>query len=338
MFYKSLIKDLEKRLFSYDLKELHIKYYYSLGLALEKKIIQENFNAAQAVFMIGSSSAMVFKEAKKRGLITIKEQIIAPPQYTLSVMGDVWEKYPDWENSQEERDILQFWADLQWKEWEYADHIVCGSSFVVEAIRQSGGSAEKAVVVPYGIPAIVNKNQVPKSYEGNRKLHVLTVGTLGLRKGTPYILEAAQKLQNECEFILVGALPTSQPRLLRNSPANVRLVGHIPRSLIDSYYQWADIFLLPSLSEGSATVCYEALSYGLPLIVTPNTGQFITNGEEGFIINSKSTEEIIEAISKFLQESHLVQRMSVKALKLSTQASFEAYEQRLIDFIKNKCL
>jgi len=333
MLATSLIKHFEKKLFHYTPSQLHTQYYYSLGTALEKSIIKDNFNRAQAIFMIGSTSALVFQEAKKRGLKTIKEQIIAPSQYTLALLQEVWEKYSDWENLDEERKVLTFWTDQQWKEWDSADYIVCGSSFVVDAMRKVGGPADKTVVIPYGVPFSGNQGQSPHNYPGGRKLRVLTVGTLGLRKGTPYIIESARQLQGECEFVLIGSIPQPLPRLLRDLPGNVKLVGHIPRSYIGSYYQWADVFLLPSLSEGSATVCYEALSYGLPLVVTPNTGQFITDGEEGFIIQPKSAEKITIALSKFLNQPQLVNEMSAKALKLSPQATLEAYEQRLMNFI-----
>lgn len=333
MLTTSLIKHFEKKLFHYNPSQLHTRYYYSLGTALEKSIIKDNFNRAQAIFMIGSTSALVFEEAKKRGLITIKEQISAPPQYTLSVLKDAWEKYPDWGQKRDEYEILSFWSNQQYKEWELSDYIVCGSKFVVDAFRTIGGPFQKAVVIPYGIPASNPHNIVSKNFDGVRKLRILTVGSLSVGKGTPYIIESAKQLLGECEFVLVGSIPQPLPRLLSDLPDNVRLVGHIPRSNISSYYQWADVFLLPSLSEGSATVCYEALSYGLPLIVTPNTGQFITDGEEGFIIQPKSAEEITIALSKFLNQPQLVNEMSVKALKLSPQATVEAYEQRLMNFI-----
>ncbi|MCX7986891.1 MAG: glycosyltransferase family 4 protein [Bacteroidales bacterium] len=335
MLFTSLWKEIEKKFMCYSPDLIHCKYYYELGIALENLIIKDNFNGAQAIFMIGSSSALVFREAKTKGIITIKEQIIAPPQYTLSILSDVWKQFPDWENEEAERTILNFWSNQVWKEWEHADHIVCGSDFVVETIRQVGGPSERAVAIPYGVPFKEKLVPSPKNFDGKRKLKILSVGTLGLRKGTPYTILAAKELQKECEFTLVGSFPERLPNLLKNIPENVKITGHIPRSQIGNYYQWADVFLLPSLVEGSATVCYEALGYGLPLIVTPNAGQFIEHGKEGFIISPKSSKEIVDALSNLINQPHLVNEMSVNALKISNQATFDAYEKRLITFLKS---
>ncbi|MGY8954541.1 MAG: glycosyltransferase, partial [Flavobacteriales bacterium] len=63
----------------------------------------------------------------------------------------------------------------------------------------------------------------------------------------------------------------------------IHLTGPLSRSHVQEYYMNADVFVLPSLCEGSATVIYEAMSFGLPIITTNNSGSIIENGNEGFI-------------------------------------------------------
>ena len=46
----------------------------------------------------------------------------------------------------------------------------------------------------------------------------------------------------------------------------------------------ADVFVFPSLFEGSAVVTYEALAAGLPSVVTPSAGSVVRDGVEGFIV------------------------------------------------------
>src|SRR5690606_39238450 len=60
-----------------------------------------------------------------------------------------------------------------------------------------------------------------------------------------------------------------------------------------------DVFCLPSIVEGRALVMQEAMSQGLPLIITPNTGgeDLIKNGETGFLVPIRSPEVIAEKIN-----------------------------------------
>ena len=46
----------------------------------------------------------------------------------------------------------------------------------------------------------------------------------------------------------------------------------------------ADVFVFPSLFEGSAVVTYEAIACGLPSIVTPEAGSVVRDGVEGFLV------------------------------------------------------
>lgn len=112
---------------------------------------------------------------------------------------------------------------------------------------------------------------------------MLTVGAVGLRKGSPYVGGVSRLLAGEVEFRMVGPLellPEAQKKLA----ASVELTGPIPRSEMRKQFEWADVFLLPSLCEGSAISVYEALAAGLPVICTENTGSVVRNGIDGYIV------------------------------------------------------
>ena len=133
--------------------------------------------------------------------------------------------------------------------------------------------------------------------ERNGPLRVLTVGTVGLRKGAPYVLEAARQLQGQAIFRMVGpsALSSYGERQLQHA---VELVGAVPRSIVAEHYAWADVFLLPSVCEGSATATYEALASGLPVICTPNTGSVVEDGAQGFVVPVRDVAAIVARIAQ----------------------------------------
>ena len=71
-------------------------------------------------------------------------------------------------------------------EWNEAEVILCPCEFVRESIARCGGPVEKCVVVPYGVDISDPSPGIPvqKPESKNRPLRVLTVGAVGLRKGS----------------------------------------------------------------------------------------------------------------------------------------------------------
>ena len=159
---------------------------------------------------------------------------------------------------------------------------------------------------------------------------MLTVGEVGLRKGTPYILKAAQLLKDKINIRMVGqinVLPKAELELRKY----IELVGSIPRSEIHKQFLWADVFLLPSLCEGSATVVYEALGFGLPVICTENTGSVVRNGIEGFIVEIKNGESIAEKLEKISNDHFL----SKNARRRFEEYNFKNYSENIQNLFEN---
>jgi glycosyltransferase involved in cell wall biosynthesis len=158
---------------------------------------------------------------------------------------------------------------------------------------------------------------------------VLTVGAIGLRKGSPYVLAAAKQLKDKAVFRMVGSIGvTSQAEAQLRE--HLELTGPVPRSDIAKHFAWADIFLLPSICEGSATVTYEALGYGLPVICTPSAGSVVRDGLEGFIVPLRDATAIAGRIDRLAQNVELRSQMAAKAKARATEFTVEAYGQRLL--------
>jgi glycosyltransferase involved in cell wall biosynthesis len=92
-----------------------------------------------------------------------------------------------------------------------------------------------------------------------------------------------------------------------------------------------DVFCLPSIAEGRALVMQEAMSQGLPLIITSNTGgaDLIDEGETGFLIPTASPDSIAEKISWFLDNRNLIPEMGYKAQKKAAGYTWDAYGDKI---------
>ena len=300
-----------------------------------QKILSSGFGDADTLYVFNTAGLELIHHAKTLGIKVILEQTIVPFILERVLMEDELQKFPTWGrlNDYEMNDDFTEYIEREQQEQMLADVIICGSKFVKESIKEFSGQAQKTQVIPYGINLPLPKCKEPWQKD-KRKLRILTVGT-GLRKGTPYILEAAKKLKSIAEFRLIGSLENMADAVKKEIATTIDYQGHIARSAVNSHYEWADIFLLPSLCEGSATVNYESLAHGVPVITTANTGAIIEHNLDGLIVQQGSSDSIEQAILSLYHKPENLEYLSRNALEKSQVGSLKAYEQRLINLINS---
>lgn len=142
------------------------------------------------------------------------------------------------------------------------------------------------------------------SVESCRKLErgpikVLFVGQVTLRKGVKYLIEAASRMDPSLfQFRIVG--PKIEPTGLHGItiPGNCLLLGALSGAALLDEYGNADLFVLPSLEEGLALVLFEAMSAGLPIVATCQSGfsDLCSMGAKGKILSSGCSAGLQTAI------------------------------------------
>ncbi len=308
-----------------------IQAHISAGDRFCEKILEHGLGDANCVYTTNTQGLLLLTEAKRRGLKTMMEQTIAPFVCEREILSEEQRIFPGWEKPMEGagRSIRNY-CDVERQEWALSDAVLCGSEFVRDGLIRCGVEANRCHVVPYCyVPTIA----APPRISCNRPLRVLTVGTVCLRKGAPWIARAAEMLRGKMEFRMVGACTLSMEGN-RQLASAVELTGTVPRSMVAEHYAWADVFLLPSLCEGSATVAYEAQSMGLPAIVTRNAGTQVQPGVDGFIVPIRDAEAIAACLLQLDADRDLLAAMSRNATGAALQNCMEAYIGRLVPIIE----
>jgi len=291
-------------------------------------------NDAGAVYGFTGSSLEIFKAAKAIGLKCILEQMSAPVAESTKVIQEEHQRWPGWQEEQATEWDLEKWTPREQEEWDLADRIISPSGYVSSELKKEGLPQERINTVPF---AVSGSHFKPKlhSFDGKRPLRILYVGALRLLKGIPYLLEALSRLDSsKIEVVFIGQNYLS-PDILKQYHHLVDFKGQIPRNELARTYHWADIFVMPSLCEGSATVNYEARACGLPSIATFTSGTWITDGVEGCVVPRRSSEAIAEALEKFLQHPELVEEMSKENLANIEPYTWDAYGKRLVNIARN---
>lgn len=307
--------------------------YLWANRAFGRLVSKAQWGRAQAVYAFNCAALEVLQRARREGLRTVLEQTIAPYGLEQRILKEERQAHPGWEEIPEDR-LAGEYAAREQEEWGFAERILCGSDFVRQGIAACAGPVDKCVLVPYGIDFSPSPNFTLPEYRKRepRPLRVLVAGTVCLRKGSPYVLEAARRLSGEAHIRMAGTIQIT-PHAQALLAAHVELLGSLPRSEMKEQFAWADLFLLPSLCEGSATVCYEALAWGLPVICTPNSGSIVRHGLDGFIIPPRNVQPLVAAIQKLEADCDLLEQMSRNAKERAKQFTLEAYGRRLLRFL-----
>jgi hypothetical protein len=294
------------------------------GEAFCRMVLRRGFKDATTLFTYTSAGLELMTAARRAGLRTVMEQIIAPRSVEISILQEEQERFPDWQTPDQDDDVRQVYIDREQAEWAAADVIVCGSEFVRDGIAACNGPVERCVVLPYGV-------ELSLPYQDRERrdgpLRVLTIGA-GLRKGTPYILDAAMRLKGIAEFRVIGDVGTAETIARVSEHLDVR--GIVPRSDILQHFAWADVFLLPSLCEGSPLAIYEALNCGLPVICTPNTGSVVRDNLDGFIVPIRNSDAIVDRLERLASTPDLRREMSRNAYAQGRRFGPDVYKEKIL--------
>lgn len=154
---------------------------------------------------------------------------------------------------------------------------------------------------------------------------VLTVGSVGWRKGGFDILDAAAIIACEdrsIKFLLVGG-EEKQGELSQLKEgvqkaglgSSVLLTEEVPRDRISYFFGAANLFLLPSYFEGLPISLLEAMRIGLPIITTPVAGipEMLTDGVTGVFVTPGAPKEIVRAVVQLKSDPVLRQTLGRKA-------------------------
>ena len=183
-------------------------------------------------------------------------------------------------------------------------------------------------VVPFGSPTPL---AAPCQTRAGGPLRVLYVGSLGQRKGLSYALDAIQILGAQVSFTMIGRLTSPNCRPLLAALDHHRWIETLPHDQILDQMSQHDVLLLPSLFEGYALVISEALSQGLPVLTTPNSGatQTIRDGVEGFIVPIRNSQAIAERLQLLASNSDQLAAMGLACLRRAAELSWAGYEHGL---------
>lgn len=264
----------------------------------------------------------VIRFAKDNGLKIVYEQIIA-----FDVQQFITEKSDVYNNPKLKAEMENLFI---------ADYVIMASDFVKQSILnhfKREDIVSKMRVIPYGAD-VTGYRFRERTYRQGDVLRLITVASISRRKGIDFLVEAMKQLNDmPVQLSLIG-LPTEDGKEILEdikNISNISYIGAVPHKNIGDYYNKNDVFILPSLAEGSSLSVYEALASGLPCIVTYNVGSIIEDGYDGIIIEAKCTQSIVNSVIYLLENPERVFQMSKKTQITTIKYDWFTYSAKLCE-------
>ena len=219
-----------------------------------------------------------------------------------------------------------------------------------QVICVSHYTARQAAAYTPGIRTVVVNNGIdparfadlPPPPEPITRPTVLTAGGVKTRKGTLPLIEAMAKVHDtvpDAQCIIIGktdAEPDTTRQVWAAIDAHglheqVRLLGFVPERDLLGWYGAADVFALPSVSdgwkfEGYGLVHLEASAAGLPVVGTWECGaaDAVDDGETGLLVHQAALEtQLPAALTRLLTDANLRARLGAAGRAKAQQQTWD---------------
>ncbi|MCX7700666.1 MAG: glycosyltransferase [Gemmataceae bacterium] len=261
--------------------------------------------------------------------------------------------------------VARGWTGEDWKvrlyealdriQLRYMDRIVCVSHSQAKRVKRAGVPPAKIIVIPNAVSLETRDQNDPEGREQLASLveHpvewlVVSAGRLSREKGFAVLIEAARRVINQlpgARFIIFGEgvqRPALERQIAQAALSHVvALPGH--RSDWSRLLPHADLFVLPSFTEGLPNVILEAHRAAVPVVATAvgGTPEVIRDGVTGRLVPPNDPDALAERIVELLRNESLRRKMGeagqaeVKAHHcFSTQA--RRYERLFEDLLAGR--
>ena len=331
------IPEIQRLLFNSDQEKnrrLADRIYEKLDVKTAKELSAFSLNVVHAY---EDGALDTFYKAKELGAQCSYELPIVNWPTSRRLLSEEAERYPEWEPTLETTREPEEKLLRKEKEMKLANRITCPSKFVLDSIPSEIREQIPCQIAPFGSP------QMPKAHsltakEKGKYLKILFVGSMSQRKGLADLFRAMQLLKNEPIKLSILGQPSMPMDFYRKQFSDFEYYPACSNSKVREIMRKHDALILPSIVEGRALVQQEALSCGIPIVVTPNAGgeDLIEDGITGHLVPIRSPEKIAEKVLSLFKGIQSKGEMAEECIKKAKEYSWTAYAQKVIDFNLNK--
>ncbi len=177
-------------------------------------------------------------------------------------------------------------------------------------------------------------------------IKILFISFVRPEKGLEYLIEAISKLKTNKQIKLIIGGGTTFEKYVNeiktkiktlNLEDRIEWLGHLTYPQVIENLKQADIFVLPTLSEGTPRVLVEARAMGLPIVSTTAGGipSSVTNNVDGILIPPKNSDAIADAIDRIISDEMFRKQLIRNGYEKARELTLEKFVGRILSVIES---
>jgi glycosyltransferase involved in cell wall biosynthesis len=219
--------------------------------------------------------------------------------------------------------LYPFITPLLKRIWRRAQfRTVCSQELV--RLGKASDPTSEFLLIPNGVDTQRFK---PITRVPNPQVKILFIGRLIPRKGFQRVVRALPRLKElarvpfKVEVVGTGAAREELDLLAESLNVSdlLQYAGAVPYDRLERAYQYADVFVLTSLSEGMPSVILEAMGCGLPIIASNVGGnnEIVSEGKNGYLIEGDDIELLAQRLALLVNDKKLRETMGTESRELA---------------------
>lgn len=267
---------------------------------------------------------------------------------TVFTFHTLWEEYfkcyvdifPSFMLKKMGRDFVKFYL-------QRADEIICPTQRIGNVVQRYEVNRPYDIL-PTGIPQEISKfdkkyisvffNHMHKLLPVIQKKHILLyAGRIVKEKNLPFLIDMlgeVRKKVNDAVLLFVGGGPAEEElkKYAKTKPYswNICFAGYRSRDELSYFYNFADVFVFPSLTETQGLVTVEAMMCGLPVVAIGEMGTLdVMQGDNGGFMVHNDIKEFSDRVIDLLTDKQLYEQKKDDAIEWSKQWSLESLTPKL---------
>ncbi len=258
------------------------------------------------------------KAAAELGIPTVLERPNAHTRFAYEVVQKECERLGIALPPRHEHAFKPDWLEIEEQEYALATRLLCPSDFVAKTFLDRGFPAERLARHQYGYDERLFYPG-PGERDPRRPFTMMFAGECAPRKGLHYALEAwhGSSAQRRGRFRIVGEFVPGYAECLSSllSHPSVDVLGF--RRDVPELLRQSDVFVLPTIEEGSALVTYEARGSGCVLLVSEASGAVCRDGIDAFVHRVGDIGTLVRQLSELYDNPRELLRLRIASLKSS---------------------
>lgn len=268
-------------------------------------------------------------------LVSLKPEVVISTNFNTWSLTSILMRYPTvlcWEGTQHTERTVEPWR-TRLRRWiarrakAFVVNGILSRSYLMDTVEVPGDLIIEGFMCPQPPPK--NVRCAPRMLRLGDRLRCLFVGRMIGLKGVPHLLHAAKLLDrrlgegDQFEILLLGDGPerSNYERLARELgiQSRVHFLGYVPPDQVWSYYEQAHVFVLPTLQDNWPLVVPEAMSTGLPVLLSKRAGSLpdlIREGENGYSFDPEDHESLASHLERYARNPNLISQHGERSLEI----------------------